>query len=191
MSKHIKSNSIRIIAGKCRGRRLPVPDVEGLRPTTDRVRETLFNWLMHDIADSRCLDVFAGSGALGLESLSRGAQQVHFFESNELAVKSINHNIQLLQSDLQEKNTRVIMGDALKLLEGIASDPFDIVFLDPPFKADVIQQCVDLLEKNGWLSEASLIYLEYDKQRNLVLPAHWKLFKEGATVQSRYQLYHR
>lgn len=191
MSKHIKSNSIRIIAGKWRGRRLPVLDVDGLRPTTDRVRETLFNWLMHDVAGSRCLDVFAGSGALGFESLSRGAQEVHFFESNSAAAKNIDSNVELLQSDLQASNAKVINGDALKLLAGIAADPFDIVFLDPPFKADVIQQCVDLLESNGWLSETSLIYLEYDKQRDFVLPSHWKLYREGTTVQSRYQLYHR
>lgn len=191
MSKHIKSNSIRIIAGKWRGRRLPVIEAQGLRPTTDRVRETLFNWLMHDVAGSRCLDVFAGSGALGLESLSRGAKDAHFFESNSAVAKNLNRSIEALELDLHGSKAKVITGDALKLLSGMASDPFDIVFLDPPFKADVIQQCVELLENNGWLSETALIYLECDKQRDLNMPAHWKLHRQGTTVQSRYQLYHR
>lgn len=191
MSKHIKSNSIRIIAGKWRGRRLPVLDVEGLRPTTDRVRETLFNWLMPDIAGSRCLDVFAGSGALGLECLSRGAEQVLFIEFNAAAASNINRNIELLQADPPSLEAKVINGDALKFLKGIAPNPFDIVFLDPPFKIDIIPQCLDLLEANGWLSETSLLYLEYDKQRDFVMPAYWKLYREGKTVQSKYQLYHR
>lgn len=191
MSKHIKSNSIRIIAGKWRGRRLPVLEAQGLRPTTDRVRETVFNWLMHDVAGSRCLDVFAGSGALGLESLSRGAQEVHFFESNSAVANNISRSIETLQPEIQGAKANVITGDALKLLSGIAADPFDIVFLDPPFKADVIQKCVDLLETNGWLSASALIYLEYNKQGDFVMPEHWKLYRQGATLQSRYQLYHR
>ncbi len=191
MSKHIKSNSIRIIAGKWRGRRLPVLEAQGLRPTTDRVRETLFSWLMHDVAGSRCLDVFAGSGALGLESLSRGAQQAHFFESNSAAANNINRSIDTLQPELHGASAKVFTGDALKLLSAIAADPFDIVFLDPPFKADVIQQCVELLENNRWLSETALVYLEYDKQRDFVMQPHWKLYRQGETVQSKYQLYHR
>jgi 16S rRNA (guanine966-N2)-methyltransferase len=191
MSKHIKSNSIRIIAGKWRGRRLPVLEAQDLRPTTDRVRETVFNWLMHDVAGSRCLDVFAGSGALGLESLSRGAQQAHFFESNSAAANNINRSIDTLQPELHGASAKVFTGDALKLLSAIAVDPFDIVFLDPPFKADVIQQCVDLLENNRWLSETALVYLEYDKQRDFVMPPHWKLYRQGETVQSKYQLYRR
>ena len=191
MSKHIKSNSIRIIAGKWRGRRLPVLEAQGLRPTTGRVRETLFSWLMHDVAGSRCLDVFAGSGALGLESLSRGAQQAHFFESNSAAANNINRSIDTLQPELHGASAKVFTGDALKLLSAIAVDPFDIVFLDPPFKADVIQQCVELLENNRWLSETALVYLEYDKQRDFVMQPHWKLYRQGETVQSKYQLYHR
>jgi len=138
------SGKIRIIAGKYKGRKLPVLMAEGLRPTTDRVKETVFNWLMPYISQANCLDCFAGSGSLGFEALSRGADQVTLVELNRSAVKQLLDNKALLKAD----NLTVIHSDALVFLKedflkpsSASSDskPFDLVFLDPPFRQQLVE----------------------------------------------------
>jgi len=188
MSKNIKSNSIRIIAGNWRGRRLPVLDADGLRPTTDRVRETLFNWLMHDIAGASCLDLFAGSGALGLESLSRGADYVQFFESNRTAADNIQACLE--QLGCATDMAKVVNQNALAALTVRPQRQFNVVFLDPPFEAEYLQDAVRLLDANDWLEDDALIYIERAaKGSDIEIPQSWQLFKQGKVGQSAFELY--
>jgi 16S rRNA (guanine966-N2)-methyltransferase len=181
--------NIRIIAGHWRGRKLPVHDVQGLRPTTDRVKETLFNWLMNQIHDSHCLDCFAGSGSLGFEALSRGAAQLLMLEKDPQAAKQLNDNVQLLKAD----NAQVVKADSLAYLQQLkAAQPFDLVFIDPPFRLNLAQQTCDLLENQQLLSENALIYVEVESELdNLNLPPSWQLLKQKTAGQVTYTLYQR
>jgi len=182
--KKAASGSIRIIAGKHRGRKLPVLMAEGLRPTTDRVKETVFNWLMPYIHGSNCLDCFAGAGSLGFEALSRGASKVSLIELNNEAAKQLSANKQLLQSsDVTVCNT-----DVLVFLKNQTPEKFDVVFIDPPFRKDLITQTSELLN-NGWLSEQALIYVEMESESTQSLPATWQLLKEKIAGQVVYRLY--
>ena len=194
MSKRANSNSIRIIAGRWRGRRIPVVDSEGLRPTTDRVRETLYNWLMHDLPQSRCLDLFAGSGVLGLEALSRGASEVWLVESDPLVAQSIQASLAMLADPHQVANYKaeVLQQDVTNLLKHKATSLFDIVFLDPPFAAALLAPAAALLEENDWLSDNALIYVEQDSQQvQALLPSAWHCIKQGKAGQSSFSLYQR
>lgn len=167
---------VRVIAGLWRGRKLPVLNAEGLRPTTDRVKETLFNWLMNDIAYSRCLDCFAGSGALGIEALSRQAQAVVFLEKFATAANQLKKNLQALKSE----NGTVINTDTLQYLaQKNSGEPFDIVFIDPPFHQGFVPQVLHLLAENHWLAENAILYVETEKNHPpLCLPEHWQVLKE-------------
>jgi 16S rRNA (guanine966-N2)-methyltransferase len=187
------AGKIRIIAGKYKGRKLPVLMAEGLRPTTDRVKETVFNWLMPYISQANCLDCFAGSGGLGFEALSRGADQVTLVELNRSAAKQLLANKELLQAD----NLTVVHSDALVFLkEGFlkpssaASEtkPFDLVFLDPPFRLQLVEQAAQLLNHCG-LAEDALIYVEMEAESEQVMPENWQLLKEKLAGQVSYQLY--
>ncbi|WP_025217830.1 16S rRNA (guanine(966)-N(2))-methyltransferase RsmD [Mannheimia varigena] len=167
---------VRIIAGLWRGRKLPVLNAEGLRPTTDRVKETLFNWLMHDIAQARCLDCFAGSGALGFEALSRQAQAVVFLEKFANAANLLKKNLQTLKTE----NGTVVQTDTLQYLSNKNSgEPFDIVFIDPPFHQNLVPQVLTLLAENHWLAENAILYVETEKNHApLSLPEGWQILKE-------------
>ncbi|QLB18549.1 16S rRNA (guanine(966)-N(2))-methyltransferase RsmD [Mannheimia granulomatis] len=167
---------VRIIAGLWRGRKLPVLNAEGLRPTTDRVKETLFNWLMHDIAHARCLDCFAGSGSLGIEALSRQAQAVVFLEKFATAANQLKKNLQVLKSE----NGSVMNVDTLQYLaQKNSGAPFDIVFIDPPFHQDLVPQVLKLLIENQWLAENAILYIETEKNHPpLTLPENWQIIKE-------------
>lgn len=179
---------VRIISGLWRGQKLPVLNVEGLRPTSDRVKETLFNWLMADIHASRCLDCFAGSGSLGFEALSRQANFVLMLERDKNVATRLNANL----ARLRTTNGKVIQTDTLQFLANINQDqPFDIVFLDPPFNHNLIPTCLEWLEKNNWLTANALIYLETEHNANFHCPAHWTLLKEKSTQQVVYRLYQR
>ena len=125
-----RAGMIRLISGQWRGRKLPVHDVDGLRPTTDRVKETLFNWLAAEVRASRCLDVFAGSGSLGFEALSRYASYVMMIEKEPKAARQLQLNLQTLQCS----QAQVICRDALQVLQAGCSGPFELVFLGPPFR---------------------------------------------------------
>jgi 16S rRNA (guanine966-N2)-methyltransferase len=179
--------SIRLIAGKHRGRKLPVLMSEGLRPTTDRVKETVFNWLMPYIHDSICLDCFAGSGSLGFEAMSRGAEKVTLLELNKVAAKQLLQNKILLKSD----NVQVEQVDSLQhLRQGQESKQvFDLVFLDPPFHKGLAEQAATLLNE-GWLTPNALIYVEMESQGNSQkMPSSWRLLKEKVAGKVVYQLY--
>lgn len=177
-------NTLRIIGGQWRGRKLRFADGEGLRPTTDRVRETLFNWLQPIIHGARCLDLFAGSGALGLEALSRGALEVQFIERNPRAVTMLQENLALLNAD----NGQVMQGDALAFLRGPAR-PFDIVFLDPPFRQDLLIPALTLLAQGNWLAPNARIYIELEAEEGEPhLPSGWELLRSKTAGQVAYHL---
>jgi len=187
-AKPSNKGSIRIIAGLHRGRKLPVLMAEGLRPTTDRVKETVFNWLMPFIQDSNCLDCFAGSGGLGFEALSRGASHVSLIELNKAAVQQLRENQQLLKTD----HVSVINSDAIHFIEG-NTQKFDVVFLDPPFRKGFIEKTTQLLNENS-LADNALIYIEMEmesEQNNQKLPLNWKLLKEKVAGQVIYRLYQK
>src|SRR6202035_482227 len=135
-------NSVRIIAGACRGRRIHFPDLPDLRPTPDRVRETLFNWLQHSLTGTRCLDLFAGSGALGLEALSRGAAEVVFVEQFPAASRTLQE--QLVRLGGEGKGRVMEMGAARFLRTSVK--PFDVAFLDPPFGKDALAEYIPMLD---------------------------------------------
>ena len=167
---------VRVIAGLWRGRKLPVLNAEGLRPTTHRVKETLFNWLMMDVANARCLDCFAGSGSLGIEALSRQAQAVVFLEKFANAAQQLKKNLASLKTD---KGT-VINTDTLTYLsQKNSTEPFEIIFIDPPFHHNLVPQVLTLLQQNNWLAENALIYVETEKNHPpLLLAENWQIIKE-------------
>jgi 16S rRNA (guanine966-N2)-methyltransferase len=166
-----------------RGRRLRFPAQTEIRPTPDRVRETLFNWLATRVPGARCLDLFAGSGALGLESLSRGASQVTFVERDGATVRELRARLAEWGAD----GARVEQGDAVRFLQGPAQ-LFDIVFLDPPFASDLLSQTSRLLEE-GWLAAGALIYVETDARAGLpALPESWEVTKAKQAGAVGYHL---
>lgn len=190
MAKHTPARApgqIRIIGGQWRGRKLPVPDSPGLRPTTDRVRETLFNWLAPAIQGARCLDCFAGSGALGFEALSRFAASATLLEQDRAVAALLDENLRLLNA----ANGRVVNADSLRWLAQ-PGDPQDIVFLDPPFRQGLIEQTIRLLEEYHWLAQDAWIYIETETERQgIAVPAHWRLHREKVAGQVAFRLYIR
>lgn len=178
---------LRLIGGQWRGRVLPFPDIIGLRPTGNRIRETLFNWLMPSLHGSRCLDLFAGSGALSLEALSRGAGHATLIEQHPLAVQQLRDNAQTLQTTAAE----IIHADGLAWLQQAPTQTFDLVFLDPPFDANLWRPAALALEQGGWLSDQSLIYVECPAHCVLSLPDNWTLHRHKQAGQVRYCLYAR
>lgn len=183
------ANQVRIIGGRHRGRRLQFVPGRGLRPTPDRVRETLFNWLQRDIHGARCLDLFAGSGALGFEAISRGATQVTLVEQNRAAASRLRDNVELLR---EGERIDVLHTDALRLLRTPPIRPFDIVFVDPPFADEGVPLACRLLEDNQWLADQSLVYLEQDAGAAWPEPEpDWTLLREGRAGQSAQHLLHR
>lgn len=177
-------NDVRIIGGAWRGRRIRFVPVEGLRPSPDRVRETLFNWLRDQVVGSRCLDLFAGSGALGIEALSRGAAQVLFVERDGAAVSALKANLSLLGANAAE----VLQADALQFLRGPPRS-FDIVFLDPPFASGCVPEVCGLLAAGGWLAPGGHIYVEQSARVPLDgLPAGWTLVRSKRAGEVGYHL---
>ena len=178
-------NSVRIIAGAWRGRRIHFPDMPALRPTPDRVRETLFNWLQHSITDARVLDLFAGSGALGLEALSRGARQAVFVEQFPAAARALQE--QLVRFGAAPKGRILEMGAARYLRT--PGEPFDIAFLDPPFGTNALTEYIPLLDTGDWLKVGSLVYLENERSAGVpALPGHWELLKSKSAGEVGYHL---
>lgn len=181
------AGQIRIIGGLWRGRKLPVPDSAGLRPTTDRVRETLFNWLAPDIQGARCLDCFAGSGALGLEALSRHAASVTLIELERPVAQQLEKNL----ATLGATTGRVINTNTLQWLAQ-QGEPHDLVFIDPPFRKGLLEQTLTLLENNGWLADGALVYVESEVENGLPpVPVSWQLHREKVAGQVAYRLYIR
>lgn len=179
-------NQFRIIGGMWRGRKLGFFPVPGLRPTPDRVRETLFNWLAPVIDGARVLDLFAGSGALGFEAGSRGAARVTLVDSHPRVVTQLQQNIRVLQAGQME----VYQSDVLRYLERPA-EPYDLVFLDPPYQSDVLESCFMQLEA-GWLATDAWIYFEHDSHNPApTLPMTWQLYRDKTAGQVAYQLVRR
>jgi len=176
---------LRIVAGKWRSRLLQIADVPGLRPTSERVRETAFNWLAPVIEGARCLDLFAGTGALGLEALSRGATEVVFVENTRRAARMIEKSVE----DLEAAGAVIHHGDAIEFLRDIARGSFDIVFLDPPFAAGLLEDSCRALQESGILAPGARIYLEQDRHGpEPHLPADWTILKSKTAGNVRYSL---
>lgn len=157
---------LRIIGGEWGGRRLAVTGAPGLRPTADRNRETLFNWLQGRVAGARVLDLFAGTGALGLEALSRGAAEVVFIERSRRAAAALRESLLTLGAG---GRGRVVTGDARRFLAG-APRPFDLVFLDPPFRSALLAEVLPALTAGGWLAGDACVYVEVDRHSGLPSP---------------------
>jgi len=176
---------VRIIGGTHRGRRVRFPLLPGLRPTGDRVKETLFNWLQPRIAGADCLDLFAGSGSLGLEAASRGAGSVLMLERADEAVRQLCANVAALGLD----RARVERGDALAWLDRPAVERFDLVFLDPPFDQPVLGAACRLLTQRGWLTGDALVYVETAADDLPPLPKGWSPWREKRAGQVAYRLF--
>lgn len=164
-----KANQLRIIGGQWRSRRIPIADVDGLRPTPDRVRETLFNWLQPVIGGARCLDLFAGSGALGFEALSREAAEVVFVEKNSNAFKQLQTNVNILGAS----QAQLIQADAFNYLQAETTS-FDIIFLDPPFRLALPEKALNQLVARQLIASEAFIYLEHEAEYELDF-AQWGL----------------
>jgi 16S rRNA (guanine966-N2)-methyltransferase len=183
------TGSIRIISGRWRGTKLPVVNVTGLRPTTDRNKETLFNWLMPYVNSANCLDVFAGSGGLGFEALSRYAESVTFIELDKGAVVNLQQNLQKLKVSAQQAT--ILSGNALQLLAGL-NRQFELIFLDPPFHQNLLPPIIQLIDELNLLADDGVIYLESESQTvSYKVPASWQLLKERQSSQLCSRLYRR
>jgi len=180
--------TIRIIAGKWRGRQIKVLPHIGVRPTPSRVRETVFNWLNADIVDAKCLDLFAGSGALGFEALSRGAAHVVFVDAQIPIVKAIKNTATLFSA---HKECDVVLSDGVRYLRHLKSNekPFDIIFLDPPFATILLRKSLETLAGHPQVSDKTLIYIESEAPLSAEkLPSGWQLLKQKVAGEVAYHL---
>ena len=192
MKRNLKSRggSLRVIGGRWRSRVLRFPAADGLRPTPNRVRETLFNWLREEIDGRTCLDLFAGSGALGFEALSRGAARVIFIERNAAACRALAENARILQAENAETH-EASAWDWLRLTRRKPAS-IDLVFLDPPFAGGLLPQACEAVEQSGLLARPALIYLETDTAiEPRRLPHNWNLRKSACAGEIRYFLARR
>lgn len=185
-----KKAAVRIIGGELRRRLLHFPDIDGLRPTPNRVRETLFNWLRDEVEGRICLDLFAGSGALGFEALSRGAARVILVERNAGACRALAENAKIFKAE----NAEVHHTSAWDWLRQTRQPPasIELVFLDPPFAGGLLAQACETLERSGLLAQSALIYLEAETEvRPQQLPGNWIMTKTGSASDVHYFLARR
>ena len=183
-NKSRAQGKLRIIGGQWRSRQLPVIEADGLRPTTDRVRETLFNWLQENVPGSSCLDLFAGSGALGFEAASRGASKVVLVEKSSSIYKMLQQNVKKLGAS----QITLLNLDALSYLQNLTtaeSAKYDIVFIDPPYQSALLGPVIDLLV----LSVGTKVYLEARKGDEINVPDNWNLLKDKTAGQIHFCLY--
>ena len=167
--------SVRIIGGQWRGSRLPIPDLPGLRPSGDRCRETLFNWLQPHIRGAVCVDLFAGSGSLGMEAASRGAASVVLIEKLNLAAGILRENIARLEAE----NVTVIAIDALQWLYGCAAGSLDVAFVDPPFGLHLETRALELIDIRNCIKPGGFVYVETARHLTLSGPrSGWEIAKE-------------
>ena len=166
---------VRITSGEWKNRNLEVPDIDGLRPTSERVRETLFNWLMPSIHKSVCLDLFAGSGSLGFEALSRGAKHCTFVEKSKLAFSQIKTT----RTSLNAVNSEVHNCDAIDFLSSVHNHNFNLVFLDPPFSNNYLISSIESIHEYQLVSRGGYIYIEFNKNNDLFdLPDNWSVIRK-------------
>lgn len=183
-----KSNSIRIISGQWKGRKLDVLDAQGLRPTTDRARETLFNWLMYDVQQARCLDLFAGTGALGIECLSRGASFTQFVEFNKVTSSHIERSLAEFGAGLDAFSVLSLSFDVF--LARTPVEPYDVVFLDPPFDGNFLPKAIDKLASAGWLADQATVCIEQAATNPKAdVPKCWVVHRERKIGQSLLTVY--
>jgi 16S rRNA (guanine966-N2)-methyltransferase len=176
---------VRIIAGRQRGSKLAVPDRPGLRPTPDRVRVTLFDWLAFVLPGKRALDLFAGSGALGIEAWSRGAAAVTLVEADPELAAALRGNVERLHAD----GVAVTASTAERFLAGAPAVPYDVVFIDPPFAAGLWSATLARLADGGWLADGALVYVESPPGAEVAIPSGWTLHREGKAGEVRYALW--
>jgi 16S rRNA (guanine966-N2)-methyltransferase len=177
-------NSVRIVGGAWRGRRVHFPNSPGLRPTPDRVRETLFNWLQQTIGEARCLDLFAGSGALGFEALSRGAREVVFVDQAAAVVQTLRGELERLGGG----RAVIVQAPAARFL-GETGQPFDGVFVDPPFGQAALAQYVAQLAAGNWVKPGGWVYLESERAAGAPqMPPGWELLKSKSAGEVGYHL---
>ncbi|MDF7669988.1 16S rRNA (guanine(966)-N(2))-methyltransferase RsmD [Orbaceae bacterium ESL0721] len=183
------SGSIRIIGGRWRGRKLPVLDKAGLRPTTDRIKETLFNWLMPIIQDATVLDCFSGSGSLGFEAASRGAKEVTLLEKERITFRQLEKNRDLCHTD----KISIFHVDTLNWLNQPAKKQFNLLFIDPPFHHALVEKTVSLLEQHQWVAKNGYIYIETEIDHELLtyIPKNWQLHREKVAGQVHSYLFIR
>ena len=183
------SGTVRIISGRFRGRKLPVLDVQGLRPTTDKNREMLFSWLMAYISGANCLDAFAGSGGLGFEALSRYAETCTFIELDKKVAKKVADNIQLL--GLSAHQAKIMQGNTLDVLNKL-DKPYDLIFLDPPFNQDLLPLTIERIVEKSLLAIDGVIYIECEGTGiGYSVPENWQLIKEKRSAQILARVYQR
>jgi 16S rRNA (guanine966-N2)-methyltransferase len=184
-----QSNQLRIIGGQWRGRKLSFPTLEGLRPTPDRVRETLFNWLNSAVPGARCLDLFAGSGALGLEAVSRGAAHTDLVDSAAAVCQQLNQHLQTLGTS----KARAHQATAVQWLQQRGANStagYDIIFLDPPFHQQLAAHCIELIDQHQLLAPTAWVYLEMNSDEAMpALPANWQAHREKNAGQVCYRLF--
>ncbi len=183
---------VRIIAGQLKGKKIPFTAVDGLRPTPDRVKETLFNWLMNRLVGTRCLDAFAGSGALGFEALSRGACEVVFIEQSMIAFNNLQqlaHDINVQLNKGNQPRLHVLRADASHYLKTHPA-PFDIIFVDPPFAQTNYLEFIELIQASNTLKPGGLLYLESPNLFNLD-PTQWTTLKSKRAGNVYYSLYEK
>jgi 16S rRNA (guanine966-N2)-methyltransferase len=185
------SGHIRVISGQWKGRKLPVLDLDGLRPTTDRTKETLFNWLAPYIAQAKCLDAYAGAASLGIEALSRQANHCVFYEKDKAAARQIQSNLQLVKA--ANSSYQVVQGDTLQLLsQSSQQEKFDVIFVDPPFNKGLATKTIRLIDEKDWLAEDGIVYIETElASANYDTPNTWQVLKESQTKQLCYRLYQK
>lgn len=178
------SGHVRIIGGQWRGRKLPVADAPGLRPSGDRIRETLFNWLQGSVQGARCADLFAGTGVLGFEAASRGAREVTLVEKSRSVAEILRESVQTLDAD----QVMTVEGNALEWLGGQASHSQDIVFIDPPFESDLAACVLKVLQEREILTPGGLVYLESPRLNTSIEIGGWIQVREKEIGEVRIQL---
>ena len=185
-AKRGTAGEVRIIGGAWRSRRISFPASEDLRPTPDRVRETVFNWLAAQLPGAVCLDLFAGSGAFGFEALSRAAARVVLVEKRLEVAAALRHN----REQLRAEQADIVHADAVEYLRG-SVEAFDVVFIDPPYASGLLGPCAELLEARGWLKPGAFIYLEAPQGEAPLLPETWRLVRSKTAGQVGYHLARR
>jgi len=185
-------NALRIIGGDWRGRKVKFASADGLRPTLDRVRETLFNWLQGNIYQANCLDLFSGSGALAFEALSRGARHVDIVDNNPQSIRLIKENLQLLPCDKAQvylQSAQEFIGQKSDASHDNNNSVYDIIFLDPPFNQSLLLPICDQLNQTALINESTLIYIETEASLSLSeLPDTWQVYRSKQTKTLSYYL---
>lgn len=182
----MNSNTVRIIAGRWRGRKIAFPDVDGLRPTGDRVRETVFNWLQTELPDTHCLDLFCGSGAFGFEALSRGAASAVLVDHHPDIVQTVQQTAESLSADVSIIQAKIPSPD---LTIQLNNKQFDIVFIDPPFNKNLLAPTIQWLQDSHCLADGALVYVEAERElSSLPIPNDWEILRDKTAGHVRYFL---